>query len=237
MVSTSYLLDLFEYLGIDIPSTVICTEHGEFQLSPNHLLRGHGCPDCGRTKAAKSNIVNKATVFFDKLSDELDLSKFVYTRNNHKSIVVCQTHGEYLMSPNSLLSGHRCPECAIGRIGWNSRRHVEGTHMLYYVHIPSINMWKIGVTKHSVKERFRKAEFETEVLHIVYYSNAMGAYLAEQLILNTFIQFRYKTQMLRDKGVPNVISDGNYELFTENILQEVLTCLEKNSLLGQLKVT
>lgn len=40
----------FTYYGYDIPSTVICSSHGEFQQTWHHLKYGHGCPICGNKK-------------------------------------------------------------------------------------------------------------------------------------------------------------------------------------------
>src|SRR5690606_7958536 len=33
---------------------VICDIHGVFSITPHHLLRGRGCPECGRKSIAKS---------------------------------------------------------------------------------------------------------------------------------------------------------------------------------------
>ena len=42
-----------------------------------------------------------------------DYSKSVYTKSAEKTTIICkiQTHGDFLQSPNSHLSGHGCPKC------------------------------------------------------------------------------------------------------------------------------
>ena len=42
-----------------------------------------------------------------------DYSKSVYTKSAEKTTITCkiQTHGDFLQSPNSHLSGHGCPKC------------------------------------------------------------------------------------------------------------------------------
>lgn len=43
---TLYDYSLLEYKNTDTKITIICRIHGEFQQTPNHHLRGTGCPQC-----------------------------------------------------------------------------------------------------------------------------------------------------------------------------------------------
>ena len=48
---------------------------------------------------------------YGQLGDRVDLSKFEYTGATGKSIAICPTHGEYLVSAASLSAGQACKQC------------------------------------------------------------------------------------------------------------------------------
>ena len=93
---------------------IICPKHGEFwQIAKDHM-NGQGCPICGREKSGlqrRSNTEKFISSFKELYGNKLDLSKFVYTKSNIKSTVICPIHGEFQSTPNSLLMGRGCPTC------------------------------------------------------------------------------------------------------------------------------
>lgn len=93
---------------------IICPKHGEFwQIAKDHM-NGQGCPICGREKGGlkrRSNTEKFISSFKELYGDKLDLSKFVYTKSNQRSTVICPIHGEFQSTPNSLLMGRGCPTC------------------------------------------------------------------------------------------------------------------------------
>lgn len=93
---------------------IICPKHGEFwQIAKDHM-NGQGCPICGREKSGlqrRSNTEKFISSFKELYGDKLDLSKFVYTKSNIKSTVICPIHGEFEATPNNLLRGRGCPTC------------------------------------------------------------------------------------------------------------------------------
>ena len=93
---------------------IICPKHGEFwQIAKDHM-NGQGCPICGREKSGlqrRSNTNKFISSFKELYGDKLDLSKFVYTKSNIKSTVICPIHGEFEATPNNLLRGRGCPIC------------------------------------------------------------------------------------------------------------------------------
>lgn len=102
---------------------IICSEHGEFHQVSNYHRDGSHCPDCGNANRGSSNA--KAEQFFKAIQSihpTLDFSKFVYTDNKGKSVVVCPLHGEFLARPNDLLGGPNrkpteCRPCALVKRG------------------------------------------------------------------------------------------------------------------------
>ena len=86
-----------------------CPKHGEFLMKPNDLLSGHGCPKCGGThRHTNDEFIEKSK----QIHPEYDYSKVNYVNSMEKVIIGCPKHGEFLMIPNSLLSGYGCPRCS-----------------------------------------------------------------------------------------------------------------------------
>ncbi len=98
------------YRSAYTPVTIICPIHGEFtQIPRNHLYCKDGCPACfGNSKSSTEEFVAKARAKYGNL---YDYSKVEYKGNKIKVCIVCPEHGEFWMSPNNHLRGHRCPAC------------------------------------------------------------------------------------------------------------------------------
>lgn len=96
-------------------TTVICSIHGEFLITPNQHQNGSGCPTCSKLErgAKKSGAARK--VFLRKAievhGDKIDFSKTVYKTAKEKAIFICKTHGEWEARPDNILHGKGCPGC------------------------------------------------------------------------------------------------------------------------------
>lgn len=98
-----------DYQGLDVPVTIICPVHGEFQQLPSGHMYGNGCPMCfGSPKSNTEEFIRKAKEIY---RDQYDYSKVDYKGNKEKVCITCPEHGEFWMSPNNHLRGHRCPGC------------------------------------------------------------------------------------------------------------------------------
>lgn len=95
---------------------VICQHHGPFyQRAANHLI-GHGCPAC-KAQGITERQTGTANEFIDKArsihGEKYDYSLVDYKKSSNKVVVICRTHGEFLVTPNSHLSRKTgCPKCA-----------------------------------------------------------------------------------------------------------------------------
>lgn len=98
---------------------VLGNEHGIFYAKPNHLLEGHGCPNCAhRHLTTEEWIVMARKVHGDKY----DYSKIEYHNNqNEKQSIIChkldelgEEHGEFIQALGSHLNGVGCPKCNKG---------------------------------------------------------------------------------------------------------------------------
>ena len=105
-----------EYIDVNTKVCIICPIHGEFFLLPLfHICKRHrGCPKCGAEIRRQKNTYSTEE-FITKVKaihgDKYDYSKAEYKHTMEKITIICHKHGEFLITPNSLLQGHGCPKC------------------------------------------------------------------------------------------------------------------------------
>ena len=72
-------------------------------------MNGNGCPICyGTPKSNREEFIKKAQA---KYGNTYDYSKVEYVGNKDKVCISCPEHGDFWMTPNNHLRGHRCPKC------------------------------------------------------------------------------------------------------------------------------
>lgn len=84
--------------------TVNCQEHGEFQITPSHLLGGRGCPTCGKNKKKNLkeiiDLIQKANPYAD-----YDFSQTVYKGIHVPILIKCNKCGTtFKNSPSNLIT-------------------------------------------------------------------------------------------------------------------------------------
>lgn len=103
-----------EYKGINKKVTIICPDHGIFNMTPKSHYRGSGCRECANLRVkAKSNKRSKIK-FFERLSKmdiDLDLSLINYKDSTTKVRVRCKEHGVIEVYPHNLLRKKGCTKC------------------------------------------------------------------------------------------------------------------------------
>lgn len=104
-----------EYANNTTKTCIICPIHGKFHQTFRDHLRGHGCPKCGRIKAAK-NTMNEEEEILNRIKEihkeKLSFDKFVYSGLHNNSTVTCRIHGDFDIPPIRLLHGNGCKKCA-----------------------------------------------------------------------------------------------------------------------------
>lgn len=99
------------------PVIITCPEHGEFSITPNHLLSGRGCPKCGKNKKkTKTEIIEeikKAQPYSD-----YDFSNVNYHGIHCPILLKCNKCGTtFSNSPANLIKyKNGCPGCGISQI-------------------------------------------------------------------------------------------------------------------------
>ena len=107
--------DKYDYSRVVYESSVkkvciICPEHGEFWQIADAHLRGAQCPVCYRL-SRRSNAETFITKCKELYGDRYDYSKVNYVHSKQKVCIIFPEHGEFWMSPNAHMRGHRCPKC------------------------------------------------------------------------------------------------------------------------------
>ncbi|EGQ8456767.1 hypothetical protein KGV31_004065 [Vibrio parahaemolyticus] len=114
-------------------AVLICPQHGEFTIRPNHLFNGVGCAKCGDDRAAElrsaslSEFVEKSRIVH---GDRFDYSKSVYERAIKKVVITCPEHGDFEQTPNDHLNGYGCPFCG-GRLPIGKREFIERARSVF----------------------------------------------------------------------------------------------------------
>ena len=95
---------------------VTCPEHSDFEITPNHLFAGQGCPKCRYIKSANSKRRSLDEVI--KLANEVHENKYDYSQmteyknDREKYPIVCPEHGIFYMSMNAHIKAKQgCPVC------------------------------------------------------------------------------------------------------------------------------
>lgn len=108
----------------DEPVIVTChnlnedgTEHGDFPITPGHLLGGQGCPICRYLKSAKSKRRTLQAVI--DIANQVHGSKYDYSlikeyKNDKISYpIICPKHGVFKQTFNNHIHWEQgCPKCA-----------------------------------------------------------------------------------------------------------------------------
>ena len=146
---------------------------------------------------------------FNKIHNfKYDYSKVVYTGIFNPVIIKCPLHGEFEQTPTVHLRGCGCPSCA--KYGFDQTK----PGYLYYLKITTDSgqiLYKIGITNKSVDERFNLTDLsKIEIVKQKLYENGADALDWETKLKRKYKEYQYKG--------PDILSSGNTELFTEDII-------------------
>ena len=92
------------------PLTVICPEHGPFDIYPSSHLRGAGCPKCDGRNLTKEEFFELARRAH---GDKYEYDKVEYVNRTTPVIITCPVHGEFWQTPGNHLRGAGCIQCHI----------------------------------------------------------------------------------------------------------------------------
>lgn len=172
-----------------------------------HLQSSNGCPQCGKTKKLTTdNFITRAKITHGDLYNYDSVS---YINYKTPVSIVCNICTKPLLQiPADHLRGHGCKLCSTGGSVYKNDTKTKVT--MYYLKLKHHNVFKIGITKHSVKFRFSSDYDLVEVIATWQFNTGAEAHLAEKTILDTHKHKKYVGE--------DLLKSGNTELFTEDIL-------------------
>lgn len=99
--------ELYDYSEVDYIDEntliiIICQIHGKFTQKPVNHLKGNGCKECGYEKNRKQFSLGRDKFIENaiaKFGDLYDYSLVVYVNISTPVKVICQKHGEFMISP------------------------------------------------------------------------------------------------------------------------------------------
>ena len=101
--------------------TVTCKIHGDFEITPGHLLSGEGCPKCRYIKSANNKrrcleeVINIANEVHDYKYDYSLIKE--YKNDRIKYPIICSEHGKFMQTFNNHIKGLRlCDRLGIIKI-------------------------------------------------------------------------------------------------------------------------
>lgn len=103
------------YTRYDKKIVVTCPKHGDFEMTPHDLMRGKGCPYCGRERGHESKKLglDKFIERANKIhNNKYDYSKVSFNKLSDKVDIICPVHGVFKQAANKHLLGRGCPVCA-----------------------------------------------------------------------------------------------------------------------------
>ncbi len=170
-----------KYNGVDSKTIISCPIHGEFLQKISSHLDGNGCPECG--KLITNRLSNKE---FKEKSYKIHNNFYDYSMVDYKNYltpvkIICPVHGIFEQKPRDHLQGCNCPLCSKNQTAYTKYKNKKT--WLYYVYILKYNVYKIGLSKNSVKNRFKYEDFEVEILDEVLFEDGYQAYLLEQGVI------------------------------------------------------
>lgn len=207
----------YDYLLADYKNSktkviIICPEHGEFEQTPKDHLKGRGCQKCKYAYLShkfSSNIdefIQKAVKIHGV---KYDYSKAIYVNWDTNINITCPIHGAFEQRVGNHLNGKGCPGCAKGGFDPNKPAY------LYYLKVTTNEgkeLYKIGITNRTVDERFNLTDLsKIEIVKQKLYENGADAMNWETKLKRKYKDYQYTG--------PDVLSSGNTELFTEDLLQ------------------
>jgi hypothetical protein len=100
------------YINNKTKICVICPEHGDFWVRPDHHMHGHECMKCYREglKITKEEFIYKSKEIHD---DKYIYSEIKYIDYDTKVKIICPFHGEFWQTPKNHASGAGCSKCNI----------------------------------------------------------------------------------------------------------------------------
>lgn len=112
MYGDKYTYDNVKYVNTSAPILITCPKHGDFSVTPNNFLKGHGgCKKCTNRVTDTDSFIRKAILLH---GDKYNYDNVKYVSIWEPVCIVCPEHGEFWQVPNlhtNNFSPCGCPDC------------------------------------------------------------------------------------------------------------------------------
>jgi len=133
-----YSYDKVEYKNAKTKIIIICNICGsDFEITPDHFLRGRGCLNCSRKELSKK-FSKGVDVFIESANKKhgngtYDYSKVKYVNNKTKVDIKCNKCGKYFkQTPYAHISrGDGCPICSISHGERSIAKLLDKNNIIY----------------------------------------------------------------------------------------------------------
>ena len=143
--------------------------------------------------------------------DKFDYRYVNYVNNKTKVSIICPLHGRIYQTPDNHLR-FNCYSCRM-REQLGTKKDIPSN--LYYISfkVNGRTYYKLGITYLDVATRYKNQPFQDfKILAVVRYDKGIDAFDKEQLILNTYDEYR--------RAIPKeVYGDGWTETMSYNIFE------------------
>ena len=227
-INSNYDYSKIKYVNQHTKVIITCPIHGDFEITPNNLLQGKGCPKC----YVESKLLTTQQ-FIDKAikihGDLYNYDKVEYKGTQIPVIIICKKHGEFLQTPNSHLRGRGCPYC--------NQSHGERviSNLLSQFNIKAIPQFKIGLENNTIRN-YLLVDFYLPDQNLIIEYNGIQHYTPIEHFGGIL---KYNDQKSRDKILEKYCQDNNINLIVvpytmnkteiENLLTNVFRKNDTNS--------
>lgn len=204
------------------PVIITCRKHGDFTTQPRDFLATvEGCQKCARDSgnAKKTRSLEHYT---KSLPDTVTVESYTKVGYHASVTLKCAIHGSFTTTFGGISkSRHVCAKCSYHTHQKQNIRNsckTERFVRLYYFYIPSIDMYKFGLTTYKSSSL---AGVEKVLLWEKWYPVVVGVEL-EHLVHTELSEFRYT-------GTKKLLRSGNTELYKLNVENKILEILNRAS--------
>lgn len=217
------------YVNLSTPVDIICKTHGVFKQKPkDHVSNINAKLCCPLCVQEFNKIHNKRSIeswkveLTEKATHITMVAHGNSDSNTEECTLNCKHHGEFKTKLADIKNQvFICPLCAQDNNSWGGRfRRTDVKGILYFIYIPELQLWKLGVTSKSVKERLKSLKYKYNILWTHEYDTLAEAYEKESLLFKKYKMFR------RNRNLPKVLGKckGNSELMTCEIPNTAIQC-------------
>lgn len=193
------------YKGAKIPILHECIREHRWLVRPDNILQGKGCPTCRAIDNTKTDEEYKNRLPADIISIEPYSKAMIPINHQH---ITCGHI--WKVTPNSILRGTGCPNCAIKGF----KPNIPGK--LYFVSFTHLGetYYKIGITNKSIRKRFEGDwnRYSMKLIWCKEYSIGVYAHKREQELLTMYKDYLVDT---------NLLISGNTETISVIIPEEI----------------